>query len=349
MTKKINNILKKLNIINDTKENNLLTTLTKVPKKEPTSHMPHYRGGSKNYSHQIDLIFLPDDNGFKYLLVAVDIGTRLCDAEPLKTKSSIEVMNALKKIYKRKILSLPKILGHDAGTEFEKDFHKHFSKVTKIFKKVPYRHRQQAVVEAKNKQIGDILNKKMVADELNTDETSKEWVKIVPKVVKYINEEFKQEPYKTDITKPIVINDYTKDLIPMGTKVRVKLEAPKDVVSGKKLHGNFRSGDLRWTKELHTVTNVILNPDTPPLYQLDDKDHPAYTKYQLLVSDGKEVNPNSEKEFAQEVVGTKKERGKLYWQVRWENGTYTWEPNTSIGKQIPDLIKEYKQKNKVKK
>jgi hypothetical protein len=344
MTKKLNNILKKLNIIGEKDDKNLLTALTEVPKKEPSSQTPHYRACKKNYSHQVDLLFLPEDDGFRYLLVCVDIATKLCDAQPLKTKNSVETRDALKKIYKRKILSLPTVLGHDAGTEFEKEFKKHFGKITKIFKKVPYRHRQQSVVEAKNKQIGMVLNAKMTAEELETDETSRDWVSIVPEVIKLINAEFQQEPYKPDVDKPIIVNNYTKDLIPIGTTVRIKLEAPKDVVSGAKLHGTFRTGDLRWSKELHTISHVILNPDTPPLYLIDGDDHPARSKYELMVSDGKEARPNSNKAYAQEVVSQKKIDGRLHYEIRWEDGTKTFEPRTEMIKQIPDLIKEFKNK-----
>lgn len=52
----------------------------------------------KNVSHQADLLHLPDD-GCHYLLVVVDTATRTVDAEPLKTKDSIEVKNATTKIY----------------------------------------------------------------------------------------------------------------------------------------------------------------------------------------------------------------------------------------------------------
>lgn len=338
--------MKKLNIIKDTDEKNLLVTLTEPPKKEPTNQMPSHRAVNKNFSHQIDLLFLPDDNGYRYLLVCVDIATRLCDAEPLKTKNSVEVKNALLKIYKRKILSLPKRIEHDPGSEFEGTFHKYFDKITTIFKKVVGRSRSQAVVESKNKQIGTILNKKMLADEINNDAPSKEWVKIVPKLIKLINQEYEQEPYKPDVNKPIVVNDYTGDLLPIGTKVRVKLEKPKDYLSGQRLTGTFRSGDVRWSKETHTITHVMLNPDSPPLYQIDNNDTVAYTKYQLKISDGKEVKPNnvSGKEYAQEILSEKKIKGKVHYEIRWEDNSKTFEPRTTMIKQIPDLIKEYKNK-----
>ena len=56
--------------------------------------------------------------------------------------------------------------------------------------KVSGRHRQQALVEYRNYQIGKILNKRMLREEINNHETSHSWVDIVPEVVKLINEHF---------------------------------------------------------------------------------------------------------------------------------------------------------------
>jgi hypothetical protein len=343
---KINKILEELKVIKNVDDNNEIVNLLKTPKKEPPKQMPHHRASSKNYTHNIDLLFLPEDQGFNYLLVVVDIGTKLTDAEPLKSKSSAEVRDALKKIYKRKILSLPKVIQHDAGGEFEKDFHKHFSKITSIFKTVAGRHRQNAVVEAKNKQFGAILNTKMLAEEMANEDTNKEWVDIIPQLVQKINKYFEQKPYKTDIDKPIITNSVSENMLPIGTVVRYKLDNPVDYVAGSKLHGTFRTSDLRWSKTKHTITNVILNPDTPPLYQLDDNGKVAYTIYQLQVVKPDEIKPTSEKFYAQEVLSEKKIKGKIFYEILWEDKSKTFEPRTEMIKQIPDMVKEYQQKIK---
>ena len=48
--------------------------------------------------HQADILFLPSDRGYKYLLVVVDISTRLIDAEQLKDKNASSVVKGFKKI-----------------------------------------------------------------------------------------------------------------------------------------------------------------------------------------------------------------------------------------------------------
>ncbi|EGG22990.1 hypothetical protein DFA_05120 [Cavenderia fasciculata] len=63
-------------------------------------------------------VILPNDNGFKYALVVVDLASRLTDAEPLQNKTAKEVRDAFIKIYKRGILK-PNIIQMDPGTEFK--------------------------------------------------------------------------------------------------------------------------------------------------------------------------------------------------------------------------------------
>jgi len=96
---KLNNILKELDIIQDPKENSILKNLIKIPKEEPKAVMPHTTVTGKFNTEQADLLFLPEDEGYKYLLVVVDIATRLCDAEPLKSKESKVVAKAIQRIF----------------------------------------------------------------------------------------------------------------------------------------------------------------------------------------------------------------------------------------------------------
>ena len=47
---------------------------------------------------QADLLYLPDDKGYKYALVCVDVGSGYIDAEQLKERDATTVLNAYKKI-----------------------------------------------------------------------------------------------------------------------------------------------------------------------------------------------------------------------------------------------------------
>ena len=76
-------------------KNNILDNLLKLPKKDNNINTPHHVTDEVNTIQQADLLYLPDDNGFKYLLVVVDLGSRLMDAEALKNRDAITVRNAM--------------------------------------------------------------------------------------------------------------------------------------------------------------------------------------------------------------------------------------------------------------
>ncbi|EGG15646.1 hypothetical protein DFA_10488 [Cavenderia fasciculata] len=67
-----------------------LYNLYKTPKRDSFTNMPHIQEYTDNFKQQADLLFLPDDNGFKYALVVVDLASRLTDAEPLQNKTAKE-------------------------------------------------------------------------------------------------------------------------------------------------------------------------------------------------------------------------------------------------------------------
>ena len=218
-----------------------LYNLFKRPPKETNQQMPHYNQTySANFEHQADLLFLPDDKGYKYALVVTDIGTRLSDAEPLKDKKSKLVAAALDKIYKRGILQKPQSLTVDAGTEFKGEVIQYLEK-NGIWHKAakPNRHRQVAMVERTNQYLAKGLFMRMQAQELLTGQTSKEWVDDLPKFIKYINEKRGRKPPK--VTSDYVCSGTDCNLLEVGTKVRPKLDAPLDYVSDKKLPWEIQS------------------------------------------------------------------------------------------------------------
>jgi hypothetical protein len=311
--------------------------------------MPHTTASKIYSTEQIDSLYMPKDNGYKYILVIVDIATRLMDAEPMKDREAKTTVKALEKIFKRKIVQRPLRLEVDAGREFEGDFEKHFKRFFKIFRKEVGRHRQQAVVETKNYQVGTILNHRMLAEEINNDKVSRNWVDILPKVVALINKNFAHEAQDADPDLLVRTDKFSEEVLPIGTKVRIQLDNPISYVDDKKLYGKFRAGDIRWKKQIGEITRFFLRPDQPVLYQVDNNDNVAYTKYQLQVVKDNEVKPaaTAQKQFyAQKILKKKKEDGLVYYQVLWEDKTKTWEPRKNLINEIPDMIKEFETKNK---
>ena len=289
-------LLKELGLTKATNENNKIQNLLKIPLKDKGVNVARTQNPTYNGIHQIDLLFLPHDKAYKYALVAVDLATSHCDAEPLKTKTSTEVMNALLKIYKRPYLKLPHGLEVDDGTEFKKEFSNYFKTKLNIRVKEPGRHRQQAVVEHMNGTIGKLLFMKMSEEELKTNKINTSWVKFLPSVVEQINKHLSHKAVDLDAMDDKNISQASgkaRNILEIGTEVRKQLDAPIENVSNKKLFGKFRKTDFRWEKEPEEITRVFLNPAKPPLYQLNDNSNVSYTYNQLQVVKPNEVAPKA--------------------------------------------------------
>jgi hypothetical protein len=321
----------------------------KLPPKETKDVMPHTIASKIYATEQIDTLYMPHDKDFKYILVIVDVASRLCDAEAMKARDALTTTKALERIYKRGIVKKPLRLEVDSGSEFKGHFEKHFKKFFTILRKEAGRHRQQSLVETKNQQLGKILNARMTAEEINNDATSRNWVDILPQVVKLINKHYSQkvEPGNPDL--PVKTNKLSQEILPIGTKVRIQLDNPVGYAEGNKLIGKFRTGDIRWTKNIGTITRFYLRPNQPVLYEVDNNNNVAYTRPQIQVVQHDEVKPSpkAQKQFyAQKITGKKKEKGLVYYEVVWEDKSKTWETRKQLIGEIPDMIKEYEAKHK---
>jgi hypothetical protein len=59
-------------------------------------------------------------------------------------------------------------------------------------------------------------------------------------------------------------------------------------VTDKKLHGGFRHGDLRYSKELYKINKVLLINQQPIRYMVEGIKNASYTRDELLLADEKE-------------------------------------------------------------
>ena len=322
-----------------------LYNLFKKPKKQGKYEKAHIINTEKDGIHQMDLLYLPNDDGYKYALVIVDLATRLTDAEPIKAKT--DVLDAIKTIYRRGILHKPKIIQIDAGPEFKGDVRKYFDD-NNISVRVgkPGRHKQQSMVENRNKIIGKALFTRMAAQELNTGEPSKEWVKYLPKVIKEVNERYEREPISSEEIpdQPICKGDNCK-LLSIGDKVRIKLDEPEDILTSKRLHGRFRAGDTRYENKERTIENILIYPDEPPMYVVSGLPTTAYTKEELQKIPPNEQNPPDsvqERFIVERILDKKRMKGHVYYKVKWQNYKKpTWEPRTVLIEDIPQMIRDY--------
>ena len=313
-------------------------------KREKT--IPKMDKAIPNYIQQTDLLYLPDDNGFKYLLVVVDVGSRLTDAEPMKNRQAKDVVNAIKKIYKRKILNIPVKIRCDLGSEFKGDFDV-YCKENDIYisRAVAGRHRQVGLVESRNKSIGTYLMKRMVAEELTTGERVVDYLK--PYITK-LNDRFEDTTeYKETEFTPSCTGSNCK-LLDVGDKVRYKLDRPLDVITRKPIDSKFRASDPRFSLDVHKIEKVILKSDQP-LYKLEGI-KPWYSMDQLIVVDDETKLPpatTQTKFIVERILEKQIVKNKIHYKVKWKNyDETTLEPRTKLIIDVPELIKEFEKNNK---
>jgi hypothetical protein len=79
-------------------EKTIVDNLTEIPQKEKGVNMPITDVFADNNTHQIDLLFLPEDNGYNYALVCVDLASKYIGAKELKGKTPAETLKALQYI-----------------------------------------------------------------------------------------------------------------------------------------------------------------------------------------------------------------------------------------------------------
>ena len=262
--------------------------LTKKPIKDKGIEIPHVRQYKFNLVQQADILYTTSDNGFKYALVVVDNASRLCDAQPIKTKTALAVFNAFKKVYSRGILEFPTgRIEMDPGSEFNNaKIKKYFlDKECAVKYGMPNRHRNQALVENRNKLIGDAIFENQLVKEITTNKVNKQWIKDLPNIIKDINNKLglKHEKKYPRVSKRYdqpLFTDRNNDLLLDGDTVRVQLDQPQSF-HGKKLKPPFRSADIRWSPKIHKIVKVILQPSSPPLYLVNDIHGTAYTRNQL--------------------------------------------------------------------
>lgn len=335
-----------------------LSKLYKKPVPEKRAQTPISQVFEKNVYHQADILYLPEDKGFKHLLVVVDMYDGAVDAEPVKDilSKDNDVLKAFKTIYSRNYLDLPFVITLDRGSEFTQQPVKDYFKNNKVYIKyaLPGRSRQLSNVERMNQTIGTILLKRQANQELITGEQDKQWVSDIKELIDYLNDN-KKKPLKKEISPDPIVDDYTGKLLTIGQKVRILLDKPIDTVKGNRLYGNFRSSDIRWSKEIYKISQVLLKPGFPPMYLIDNDDNVARNKNQLQKVSKNEKEPdarflrgNPENYIIAEILDDRSVNGKKEYKVRWrgfsnnDNDT-TWEHTNVFNrtKELREMRRKY--------
>jgi hypothetical protein len=337
-------------------KNSELNQLYKKPIPESKSQTPQAQIFEKDIFYQGDVLYLPEDKGFKYCLVCVDMYDGTIDAEPIKEIDSTNVIKAFKVIFRRRYLNYPVFISFDRGNEFNNDEVIDYFKTNGTNVKIALtgRSRMLANVERANQKIGDILFKRMTSQELLTGEVSKEWVDDLKGLITVLNEH-KKKPLEEEINPLPIVDKYSGKLLSIGQKVRLLLDYPVNNTNQARLGGKFRSGDTRWTQKIYKITEVLLKPGYPPMYLTDANDNVARTKNQLAKVRRNEEEPesrfirgNPENYIVKAIMDKKVENRKTYYLTKWKGfPDPTWEESNMFNRTeaLRNLRKKYNDEN----
>ena len=326
-------------------------TFLKVAKKEKPTKINDVITMMDGYNYMADLLYLPETKeGYKYLLVITDLATREFDIEPLKNKSVDEVLKAMKTIFKRKYISIPKAsLRTDNGTEFKSTFDK-WLKDHNIFHSVsmPYRHSQLSMVESLNKTLGYLFNGYCNQIEVKTGKSYREWTDIVNIVRKELNKiRYRKAQYneKTIFDHVDKLVNLTKDpKFKVGDIVHHLLSYPESALGIKQPTSKFRVGDYRFSTVPKKIQQVLYySGPIPYRYILDGMNNVSFTENQLIPSKEKH-----HKYIVEKIIGKKSVKKRIYYLIKWKKykiNEATWEPKDKLLEDgLDSFIKEYEKK-----
>lgn len=222
-----------------------------------------------NDTWQIDLVemipYAKENNGFKYLLTVIDIFSKYAYARALKTKSSENVVKAMKSIFKEAGTSkIPKNVHSDQGKEFFNQKFQNLMLENRINHYHTYSHLKASICERFNRTLKNLMWK-----QFSLQGTYK-WIHIIQHLIKNYNEKIhstiKMPP--KNVTKAneqnLLRTIYNRSKIFRRGKYKVG-----DFVRINRYKGIFQKGyEPNWSTEIFKIAKVnITNPVT---YTIED-------------------------------------------------------------------------------
>lgn len=228
---------------------------------------------SKNYVEwEIDLITVPTDNGYKYILNCSDLYNRKIDAEPLESKTAEKVIKGITKILERKIISYPKKITCDRGKEFDNTKFKKWCENNNIHLRFLGVNRHARSVESNNRLLVKYLFREINKVQMTTGDivTTNKWVDNLSGGVRHVNSKRK---HKKKITENFIPDKPCKDcfLFSHGDLVHYVHNYPVNNKEDSREIGDFRTEDIRFNIHPKKIERVrIVN--MVPMYKLEGID-----------------------------------------------------------------------------
>lgn len=274
--KKYDELLKDIDINPEEVETKRVTTSIERPMGKFDVFLP--------VSLQTDVIYMPNDRGYKYILSIINLKTHKADAEPMKEIKAENIKNALIAMVNRNICNCEnvKIIHANKGKEFENkliiDWLKqvgweiHFGRTN--------RHSQQGPVEFLNYTIKKVLWGKMTIEKDKNIPATK-WLEDLPRLIKGINNNItlKPEPISHYFNKPNILKG--EKILKEGSVVNIMKDYPTE--DGKRIYGNIRAGEAHYENINRKIERICIYPNQRVRYQVTGITNATFQRGQLLV------------------------------------------------------------------
>lgn len=242
------------------------------------------------FTYQMDLkTHMVSDDGYKMILVLVNIYTKEVDAEPLKKKTMNQVKDALELMIKRKnirsIRSIRRICV-DKGSEFNNKVMRDYL-ATKHIDLIPenttYHYNATAIVERMISTITKPLTDFIFIKRKSGFPQYNRWVDNLKKVVAAVNEANVKEGPRVSPEERFEPAIIPKKIFQLGDVVYRRFPQPTNEVNGKKKFVNFRNKDPRFNyKEPFVVTGYRVRHNRPLRYLLNDDNSISYADHEII-------------------------------------------------------------------
>ena len=283
---------------------------------------------SKGYMFDADTAnyvqYSDDNDGYKYFAVFIDVLSHYLYTIPLKSLTSSEMVNALKKVFEQE---KPTFLRTDRGSEFAGAANKYL-KAEDVQQIKTSEHSKANYAERVIRTIKGKLGRYMVYNK------SRRWIDALPEVTDSYNKTYhttiKMSPMQALETEDAVLwktqyNPTVKKLHKGKKKAPPKKPASKnpykfkvgDVVRLSKIPGTYdKETDKKWTDELFTITTRALNQGIPKYEVKDFANDPIIDKFSSdelqKVTVGQDTQYDVDK-----ILRKRKKRGRTQVLVHW--------------------------------
>lgn len=226
------------------------------------------RGINKQW--QVDLVEMQQyskvNQGYRYILCVIDIFSRYAYARPLKTKTGIEVAEALQSVFNEAQVT-PNFIQADQGLEFynqhvQKLLQKHSIELFSV-----YSEKKAAIVERFQRTLQERLYRAF------TYQGNYYWLELLPQLI----DSYNHSHHRSIQTKPALVNKKNEADVWLkqydDLKIKVKPKFSKgDRVRIPKRKTVFTKGYIeKWTDEIFTIHDINTKYN-PALYTLIDDD-----------------------------------------------------------------------------